>query len=271
MLLVGNSRGELWVVKEGLAKGPGGLLLEVPWVEEGVHYSSAVVRGARLFKPDGVEVGEFNLALVPYGLYSDGFKPARYAIAVGGDYAYVFETEGWRIVEKVECSGKWDFMYAYPFADVKSLYCTDGFVVVVKPETYGVFSAPCGVSYHVDVLDPHRAVVADFDYSDEGMELLLKKITLDGRFLGVERAEFKGAKAVEPLSTSPLVVYVEEWGGRRYVYWGRERVEVGERFFVSRLGVVVENKLGDKTLACTPVYVHGNYYVCGEEVLELTY
>jgi len=40
---------------------------------------------------------------------------------------------------------------------------------------------------------------------------------------------------------------------------------------VSRLGVVVDNKLGGKTLACTPVYIHGNYYVCGEEVLELTY
>jgi len=57
--------------------------------------------------------------------------------------------------------------------------------------------------------------------------------------------------------------------GGRYVYWGRERV--GERFFVSRLGVVVENELGGKMLACMPVYVHGDYYLCGEEVLELTY
>ena len=46
---------------------------------------------------------------------------------------------------------------------------------------------------------------------------------------------------------------------------------MGERFFVSRLGVVVENELGGKMLACMPVYVHGDYYMCGEEVLELTY
>jgi len=54
-----------------------------------------------------------------------------------GDYAYVFERGDWRIVKKVECDRKWDFIHACPFAGVKSLYCTDGFVIMVKPEVYG--------------------------------------------------------------------------------------------------------------------------------------
>jgi hypothetical protein len=63
MLYVGNSRGELYVVERGKARGLD-LVAEVPWVDDGIHYGSAVLRGGRLYKPDGSLFGEFNLVLV---------------------------------------------------------------------------------------------------------------------------------------------------------------------------------------------------------------
>jgi hypothetical protein len=66
-----------------------------------------------------------------------------------GDEAEVIDLDSWRPVHEVRCLGKWDFTPVYPFADVKSLYCTDGFVVVATPGECRLISAPCGVSFHV--------------------------------------------------------------------------------------------------------------------------
>jgi len=67
MLYVGNSRGELYVVEGGRARGLD-LAAEVPWADDGIHYGGAVLRGGRLYKPDGSLSGMFNLVLIPYGL-----------------------------------------------------------------------------------------------------------------------------------------------------------------------------------------------------------
>lgn len=262
---MGNSRGELWVVKNGVARGPGGAELKVPWAEDGVHYGAAVLKGSALYRADGTEVGVFNLVLIPYGLYSEGFVYPRYLVAVREEEALVVDTESWGVVERAVCRGKWDFMPAYPYADVKSLYCTDGFIIVVRPGEYGVYAAPCGSSYYTDVLEPNRGIVFDFYVGDEGLRILLKAVALDGRYLGSVELEFEGAKAVEPLSFKPLVLYVEE-PGRRYVYWRGEAVEVGDAFFVARGGVVVGNRYGGRQLDCTPLYVHLDYYTCGDDV-----
>jgi hypothetical protein len=66
----------------------------------------------------------------------------------------VIDLDSWRLVHEVRCLGKWDFSPIYPFADVKSLYCTDGSVVVATPEEYRLIPAPHGVSFHVDMLTP---------------------------------------------------------------------------------------------------------------------
>jgi hypothetical protein len=71
-----------------------------------------------------------------------------------GDEAEVIDLDSWRPVHEVRYLGKWNFTPVYPFADVKSLYCTDGFVVVVAPREYRLIPAPCNVSFHVDMLDP---------------------------------------------------------------------------------------------------------------------
>lgn len=70
------------------------------------------------------------------------------------DEAEVIDLNSLRLVHEVRCLGKWDFTPVYPFADVKSLYCTDGFVVVATPGEKRLIPAPCGVSFHVDMLDP---------------------------------------------------------------------------------------------------------------------
>jgi hypothetical protein len=153
MLYVGNSRGELYVVEGGRARGLD-LAAEVPWADDGIHYGNAVLRGGRLYKPDESLFGEFNLVLIPYGLVGGVYEAPRYAVVVLGDEAKVIDLDSWRPVHEVRCLGKWDFTPVYPFADVKSLYCTDGFVVVATPGEYRLIPAPCGVSFHVDTLDP---------------------------------------------------------------------------------------------------------------------
>jgi hypothetical protein len=144
MLYVGNSRGELYVVERGKARGLD-LAAEAPWVDDGIHYGSAVLRGGRLYKPDKSLFGEFNLVLVG-GVY----EAPKYAVVALGDKAEVIDLDSWRPVHEVRCLGKWDFTPVYPFADVKSLYCTDGFVVVATPGEYRLTPAPCGVSSHMD-------------------------------------------------------------------------------------------------------------------------
>ena len=67
MLYVGNSSGELYVVEGGKARELD-LAAEVPRADSGINYGGAVLRGGRLYKPDGSLFGEFNLVLIPYGL-----------------------------------------------------------------------------------------------------------------------------------------------------------------------------------------------------------
>jgi hypothetical protein len=125
------------------------LAAEVPCTDDGIHYGNAVLRGGRLYKPDGSLFGEFNLVLIPYGLVGGVYETPRYAVVVLGDEAKVIDLDSWQPVHEVKCLGKWDFTPVYPFADVKSLYCTDGFVVVATPGECRLISAPCGVSFHV--------------------------------------------------------------------------------------------------------------------------
>lgn len=266
MLIVGNSRGELWVVKNGVATGPEGRRVEVPWVEEGIHYGSAIVKKGEVYKPDGSLVGSFNFVAIPYGLYGNDFVKPRFGVFVLGEKAYVVELESWRPVKTLECLEKWDFMPSYPFADEKSIYCTDGFVVVVTPAEYRVVSAPCGSSFHVDYLTPGRAVVSDIVATEEGFSIVLKGFTLDGGFMGVKMLELEEATTVEPLSWDPLVLYV----GEEYVVWHGARRRVQKPFFISRKGLIVGDTLeGKLKLRCSPLYVHGDYYLCGDVVEKL--
>jgi hypothetical protein len=48
MFCVRNSRGELYVVERDRARGLD-LAAEVPWVDDGIHYGNAVLRGGRLY------------------------------------------------------------------------------------------------------------------------------------------------------------------------------------------------------------------------------
>lgn len=270
MLIVGNSRGELFVVKNGKAKGPGGLEIPVPWAEEGIHYGSVVLKGGRVYKPSGELVAEYNLSLIPYGLYGDGYLTPHYGLFVRQEALYIMDLEKWTVVRRVKCLGKWDYMPAYPFSDEKSLYCTDGYIAYVTPLKYGVVSAPCGVSYYVDVLNPGRGVVVDYDYTEEGVNIVAKVVSLSGEYIDTVVLEFKGARAVEVLSTDPLALYVEDESGA-YILTRGSRRYVEKPFFLSRAGVVVADVLnGVVKLKCVPAYVHGTYYVCGDEVLEIS-
>ncbi|AAL65046.1 hypothetical protein [Pyrobaculum aerophilum] len=269
MLIVGNARGELFVVKNGIARGPKGVEIPVPWSDEGIHYGSVVLKGSRVYKPGGELVAEYNLSLVPYGLYGDGYVMPRYGLFVRGESLYIMDLRNWAVVRRAKCLGKWDYMPVYPFADEKSLYCTDGYIAYVTPVEYGVIPAPCGVSYYVDVLNPGRGIVVDYEYTEEGLSVLAKVVSLRGEYIDTVEMEFRGARAVEVLSSNPFAVYVEDDSGT-YILTRGSRISVEKPFFLTRAGVVVADVLnGVEKLKCVPAHVHGNYYVCGEEVLEI--
>lgn len=269
MLIVGNSRGELWVVKDGVARGPEGRRVEVPWVDDGIHYGAAIVKKGEVYKPDGSLAGRFNLVAIPYGLYSDGYTQPRFGIFVLEERAYVVDLETWRPVRSLECDGKWDFMPSYPFADEKSIFCTDGFIVVATPREYRVVSAPCGSSYHIDFLTHGRAIISDIVATDEGISMILKGITLSGDFLGAKRLELEEATTVEPLSWDPLVLYVEI-GGEEYVIWNGSKRKIQKPFFITQRGLIVGDQLeGGHKLRCAPQHAHGDYYLCGDIVEKL--
>jgi hypothetical protein len=269
MLVVGNSRGELFTVEGGVARGPRGVEVEVPWSGVGIHYGPVIVSGGRVYKPGGELVGDFNLVLVPYGLYGDGYVQPRYGLFVEGERLLVVDLERWAVAKSLRCRGKWDYMPTYPFADEKSIYCTDGFVAYATPFGYGVSSAPCGLSYYVDVLNPGRAFVVDYEHGEDSLEMVAKVISLRGEYLDVVEMEFRKATAVEPLSAKPLYIYVEDGAGS-YLVTESGRLPVERPFFISSRGVVVGDLLnGAVKLSCAPAYVHGRYYLCGGEVREL--
>jgi len=264
MLYVGNSRGELYVVERGRARGLD-LAAEVPWADDGIHYGSAVLRGGRLYKPDGSLFGEFNLVLIPYGLVGGVYEAPRYAVVVLGDEAKVIDLDSWRPVHEVRCLGKWDFTPVYPFADVKSLYCTDGFVVVATPGEYRLIPAPCGVSFHVDMLDPRILMVRDVETGEESIYTVFKAFTLDGRYLATYAVE--GSEGAEPLSAAKGLVYYVPGA----VVWKGRRIAASD-FFLSTYGVVAGRRVvGDAelNLPCEPEYVLLDKYICNNEVAHI--
>jgi hypothetical protein len=114
----------------------------------------------------------------------------------------------------VRCLGKWDFTLVYPFADVKSLCCTDGFVVVATPGECRLVAAPCGMSSHVDMLDPRILMVRDVEASEESIYTVFKAFTLDGR----HPATYAAQKTPSSFAANGLVYYVPGavvWKGRR--------------------------------------------------------
>jgi hypothetical protein len=264
MLYVGNSRGELYVVEGGRARGLD-LAAEVPWADDGIHYGSAVLRGGRLYKPDGSLFGEFNLVLIPYGLVGGVYEAPRYAVVVLGDEAKVIDLDSWRPAHEVRCLGKWDFSPIYPFADVKSLYCTDGFVVVATPEEYRLIPAPCGVSFHVDMLDPRLLIVRDIEMGEESVSTVFKALTIDGRYLTTYTVE--GSDGAEPLSVANALVYYLPGA----VVWRDRKITVSD-FFISTYGVVVGRQVvGDVKLElpCEPEYILLDKYICNGEVARI--
>jgi hypothetical protein len=84
-----------------------------------------------------------------------------------------------------------------PLRRVKSLYCTDGFVVVATPGEYRLIPAPCGVSFHVDMLDPRILMVRDVEMGEERIYTVFKAFTLDGRYLATYAVE--GSEGAELL------------------------------------------------------------------------
>ena len=101
-----------------------------------------------------------------------------------------------------------------PLRRVKSLYCTDGFVVVATPGEHRLIPAPCGVSFYVDMLDPRILMVRDVETGEESIYTVFKAFSLDGRYL----ATYAAQKAPSSSAANGLVYYVPGavvWKGRR--------------------------------------------------------
>jgi hypothetical protein len=137
-----------------------------------------------------------------------------------GDEAEVIDLDSWRLVHEVRCLGKWDSMPVSPFADVKSLYCTDSIVVVATPGEYRLIPAPCGVSFHVDMLDPRILMVSDIETGEESIYTVFKAFTLDGRYLATYAVEgSEGAELLRgqgPRLLRPRRRWVERPENRRH-------------------------------------------------------
>ena len=80
-------------------------------------------------------------------------------------------------------------------------------MVVATPGEHRLIPAPCGVSFHVDMLDPRILMVRDVETGEESIHTVLKAFTLDGRYLATYAVE--GSEGAEPLSAANgLVCYV---------------------------------------------------------------
>jgi len=126
-------------------------------------------------------------------------------------------------------------------------------VVVATPGEYRLIPAPCGVSFHVDMLDPRILMVRDVETGEESIYTVFKAFTLDGRYLATYAVE--GSEGAEPLSAAEGLVYyvpgVVVWKGRRIA---------ASDLLLSTYGVVVASRrvVGDAelNLPSEPNYIH---------------
>jgi hypothetical protein len=138
-------------------------------------------------------------------------------------------------------------------------------VVVATPGEYRLIPAPCGVSFHVDMLDPRILMVRDVETGEESIYTVFKAFTLDGRYLATYAVE--GAEGAELLSAAKGLIYyvpgVVVWKGRRIA---------ASDFFLSTYGVVAGRRIvGDAelNLPCKPEYVLLDKYICNKEVAHI--
>ena len=126
-------------------------------------------------------------------------------------------------------------------------------MVVATPGEYRLIPAPCGVSFHVDMLDPRILMVRDVETGEESIYTVFKAFTLDGRYLATYAVE--GSEGAEPLSAAEGLVYyvpgVVVWKGRRIA---------ASDLLLSTYGVVVASRrvVGDAelNLPSEPNYIH---------------
>ena len=75
-------------------------------------------------------------------------------------------------------------------------------MVVATPGEHRLIPAPCGVSFHVDMLYPRILMVRDVETGEESIHTVLKAFTLDGRYLATYAAQKAPSPSPPPKTSS---------------------------------------------------------------------
>ena len=130
-------------------------------------------------------------------------------------------------------------------------------MVVATPGEHRLIPAPCGVSFHVDMLDPRIFMVRDVETGEESIYTVFKAFTLDGRYLATYAVE--GSEGAEPLPAAKGLVYYVPGA----VVWKGWRTAATD-LLLSTYGVVIGRRVvGDAelNLTCEPEYVLLDKYI----------
>ena len=273
MFIAVDSRGWIYLVSGDRAIHMDGVV-RVPPSQRGINYGLVTVDGGSVYI-GGALFGTYNLALVPYGLLEGSWLDPRYGVFVEGSRCHVFDLAAARREASLSCRGRWDYMPVYPFSDVKSVYCTDGFIVWVDLYGYGVVSAPSGTAYFTDAGKPNMAFIerpVEEITPDEWSGTATSEymyVSLSGLYVGRYEYPLDERRTAMPLTVrDSLVMYVEQGDRNMAVFGGRTYI-VESVPFVTPVGLVSGRRLYRwdgkiDELACEAVAAAGAVYVCLE-------
>ncbi len=273
MFMAVDSRGWIYLVFGDQAVYRDGTV-RVPPSRQGINYGPVTVDGGSVYV-GGALIGTYNLALVPYGLLEGSWLDPRYGIFVDGDRCHVIDLATTRREASLLCRGRWDHMPVYPFSDVKSVYCTDGFIVWVDLYGYGVVSAPSGVAYFTDAGRPNMAFVerpveeVALDEWGGAATSEYMHVSLSGLYAGRYEYPLDERRTAMPLTVRDGLAMYVEYGDRNVVVFGGRTYAVESVPFVTPVGLVSGRRLyrwnGDvEELACEAAAAASTGYVCLE-------